>query len=127
MVLKDKRQTEKNRSLIQSIAHAMYGVKDIFLRERNFRYHCLIAVLVVGCGLAIHLSLMEWIAIVVCIGAMFVAETFNSAIERLADFACNGKYQFLVKQAKDAASAAVLLTAVFTVLIGLLVFAHHFF
>jgi undecaprenol kinase len=127
MASKDKRQTGKNHTLIQSVRHAGIGLWDVFLAERNFRYHLLISVLVIIAGLICALDLMEWVVVLGCIGAMLVTEVLNSAIERVADQVSGGRFQPLIKQAKDIAASAVLVTAFFSVLIGLIIFGNKIF
>lgn len=64
---------------------------------------------------------MEWVAISLCIGGVFVAEAVNSAVEALAD-RVTGERDEAVKHAKDLAAGAVLLMALTDVVVGLIVF-----
>ncbi len=59
--------------------------------------------------------------------SFLVAEILNSAIERLADLAADGKFHPLIKQAKDIAASGVLVTALFAAIIGLLIFGNKLF
>ena len=127
LALKGKRQTEKNRSIFQSMGHAWHGLREVFKTERNFRYHLLITIPTIAVGFILDLNLMEWIVILGCIAAVLGAEILNSAIERLADLAANGKYHPLIKQAKDIAASGVLITAAFSAVIGLLIFGSKLF
>ncbi|UQB00078.1 diacylglycerol kinase family protein [Pediococcus pentosaceus] len=123
----DKRQTKKNRSIFQSVGHAGHGLWEVFNTERNFRYHLMIMVVIIIAGFIFALNLLEWIMVLGCIAAVLVAEILNSAIERLADLAADGKFHPLIKQAKDIAASGVLVTALFAAIIGLLIFGNKLF
>jgi diacylglycerol kinase len=62
----------------------------------------------------------DWAAVVLAIGMVWVAETMNTAIERVVDLASPAQHP-LAKTGKDVAAAAVLLSAGFAIVIGLLI------
>src|SRR5690606_41843014 len=70
---------------------------------------------------SLGLSAYEWTAIVFAIGLVLVSEIWNTAIEHMADFMtqeCNPR----IKRIKDLGAAGVLLSALFAVAVGLIVF-----
>lgn len=67
------------------------------------------------------LSTFEWIAVILCIGAVLAAEGVNSAIEALCD-KVSPEYDEAIKHTKDLAAGAVLILAVMSVIVGLLIF-----
>lgn len=91
----------------------------------NARVHLLAATLVCAAGVYVDLSRAEWVGVVVAITLVLCAEAFNTALEQLAD-AVHPEHHPGVGRAKDAAAAAVLLTALGAAVIGLLVFVPHF-
>jgi len=58
------------------------------------------------------------------IGLVWIAEMFNTCIEKLIDFLAPGYHQQL-KFIKDVAAGAVLVAALIAFVIGLIVFIPH--
>jgi len=105
----------------KSFSYAFAGIVRLLRCEHNARIHVVAAIAVAGCGWWLGLSAMEWVAISLCIGGVFVAEAVNSAVETLAD-RVTGERDEAVKHAKDLAAGAVLLMALTDVVVGLIVF-----
>lgn len=113
-------ETMDIRKFIKSFGYAIQGIVTV-MREQNFRFHVLSAVIVMIAGLFTGLSIIEWIIIVLVITLVIGAEMFNTAIERVVDLV-SPDYHPLAKQAKDIAAAAVLVFAACSVIIGMLIF-----
>ncbi|HIX26150.1 MAG TPA: diacylglycerol kinase family protein [Candidatus Barnesiella excrementigallinarum] len=109
------------RDRARSFKYAGRGVARLIGKEHNAWIHCAAAVCVVVAGFFFRLSGLEWVAIVLCIGAVFAAEGFNSAIEALCD-RVTPEYDEAIKQSKDLAAGAVLILAVMSVIVGLTIF-----
>ncbi len=107
---------------IRSFSYAFQGVRTLFSETPNARIHVVIIALVIVLGFWLHISRMEWIAVCILFGVVPATEAINSAIEKLADFACGGRIHPSIKKAKDLAAAAVLLTAIASVVAGVLIF-----
>ena len=105
----------------KSFGYAFNGLKVLFEEEHNSRIHLVVAVLAISLGWILKLSLPEWVAISLVIGAVFAAELFNSAIENLADHLAPQKHE-KIKKVKDMAAAAVLVCAITAVAVACLVF-----
>lgn len=105
----------------RSFKYAACGIKALIAGEHNARIHCFAAVAVIAAGLCLGLERWEWVAVSICIGAVLMAEGFNSAIEALADKTCPDKDP-LIKRAKDIAAGAVLLFVTGAVAAGLIIF-----
>ena len=108
------------RKFFKSFGYAIEGIV-MTMREQNFRFHLLSAVIVMIAGLFTGLSIIEWIIIVLVITLVIGAEMFNTAIERVVDLV-SPDYHPLAKQAKDIAAASVLVFAACSVIIGVLIF-----
>lgn len=108
--------------LLRSFVVGFQGLAHAIGSEQNMRIHCVIAVLVIGAGFLLALSPWEWIAVVMCIGLVLAAECMNTALERLADRVTT-ETDPLIKQAKDCGSAAVLVLALMSAVVGIVVFA----
>jgi len=67
----------------------------------------------------LHLSRLEWLALVLAIGSVWAAEAINTAFEYLCDVA-SPEFNPLVEKAKDVAAGAVLICAIGSVITGVL-------
>ena len=109
------------KSFIMGFAYAFRGIYITFKSERNFKIHTVALCLAVALGLYLDLSILEWGLIIFAIGFVLVAELFNTAIERLGDEAADGKLNQKIRNVKDISAAAVLLSALTSLVIGIIV------
>ena len=116
---KDGRITPKR--LRHSFQYAFSGMADLLREEANARIHCIVTVLVITAGFLLRISAMEWLAVAIVIGLVISAETFNTAIERLADVV-QPAHDDRIRDVKDLAAAAVLLCALAAAAVGLIIF-----
>ena len=93
------------------------GLAHAIGSEQSMRIHCAAAVGVFAAGFVFSLAAWEWVAVTFCIGLVISAECMNTALERLADRVSREKHP-LIQQAKDCASAAVLVLAVTAAVVG---------
>lgn len=94
-----------------SFRHAANGVTETFRAERNFRFHCAIAVLALAGSCLLHFSALRMVAVVILIATVLITELMNTAVEAAVDLAMP-RHHPLAKRAKDAAAGAVLVSAV---------------
>lgn len=100
---------------------AFLGIKDLILYDQAIRIHLAIALIVCVAGWFFNISVIEWLVIVLCIGIVFVAEAFNSAIEKLCDLV-EGHYNSRIKTIKDISAGSVLIAAIISAIAGLIIF-----
>ena len=105
----------------RSFRFAAQGIVDLFRFENNAKIHLLAAAVVIGAGIWLGLSAMEWAMIATQIGLVIAAEAFNTALEKLAN-RITIQQDPLIKAAKDLASGAVLIVALTALVVGLLIF-----
>ena len=110
---------------IKSFKYAIRGIQDVISGEMNMRIHLFIAVLVVIFGLVFKISNIEWLVCVLCFALVMTAEMLNTAIEAVVDLVSPEKHE-LARKAKDVAAGAVLLSAFFAAIAGLLIFIPKF-
>jgi diacylglycerol kinase (ATP) len=111
-------------SRVESFRCAFRGVWTLLASQPNAWIHLLATVCACALGLAIGISRLEWCAVALAIAVVWMAEAINTAFEFLCD-AASPEFHPLVQKGKDVAAAAVLLSAVGAVAIGLLVFGPH--
>jgi diacylglycerol kinase len=80
-----------------------------------------VAVIAVTMGFLLRISLMEWMIVVIVTGIVFIAELFNTSLETISDIVDN-EWNEKIGQAKDYAAAAVLVSAIISVVAGLIIF-----
>lgn len=109
----------------RSFKYAGRGVRKLFTQP-NACIHASVMVIVIIAGWWYDISGMEWCIVVLCIAGVLMAESFNSAVETVAD-AVTEEYNPLIGRAKDLAAGAVLLFVIGAVISGLIIFLPHFF
>lgn len=90
--------------------------------EPNAKIHFIATILVIIAGFIRHISRGSWIAIVIAIAMVWITEALNTAIEALADYACERQYDPQIKLVKDVSAGAVLIASVAAVIIAIIVF-----
>ncbi len=106
---------------LRSFGFAFNGLKILFREEHNARIHLLAAVVVIIAGFCFHISILEWMVVVLAIGLVITMEIINSAIENMADFVSPERHE-KIKKIKDLAAAGVLVSAITALIIGMIIF-----
>jgi diacylglycerol kinase (ATP) len=109
---------------IFSFRYAIKGIYWFLAQQHNLLVHFLAAAIVTTAGFFFHLERWEWVAVILCMGAVIAAELFNSAIEILCDALIPERNQ-RAEIIKDVAAGAVLVAALAAVVIALIVFIPH--
>jgi diacylglycerol kinase (ATP) len=109
---------------IRSFRHAIRGIWRMIECQHNAWIHASATVLVIVAGLFSQLSRGEWCWIVLAISIVWTAEALNTAFEFLAD-AASPEFSSMVRDAKDVAAGAVLITAISSAMIGAFIFLPH--
>lgn len=110
----------RSRNILESFRFALVGLWYALRTQRNTRIHLSIAAAVVVVGLCLNLSHVQWAVLTLTIGFVLVSEMLNTVAETLVDLISPG-YHPLAKVVKDVTAGAVLLTAIVSVVVGLLV------
>ncbi len=109
---------------IDSIRHACRGLVDLYSGQANFRFHVLAAAGTVLAGLILRIDAEDWRWIVLAIGWVWFAEAINTSIEHLCDVVTT-EIDPGIRLVKDVAAAAVLISALAALIIGLSIFLPH--
>ncbi len=109
------------RSRAKSFVYAFAGLRWFFKHEHNARIHGVAAILVIIISFVLKISRLEFMAVLLAIALVLVAEMINSAIEKMLDH-LSPVIHPAVKIIKDLAAAAVLVAAIVAVVIGLIIF-----
>jgi len=106
---------------LKSFRHAFSGLVSLMKFEHNARIHLAILVTVILIGIFLRISGNDWVAIIFASGLVFISECFNTAVEYLSDVVTY-EHNEKIKMAKDVAAAGVFISAIISVIIGLIVF-----
>ncbi len=106
---------------IKSFAFAFNGLRILFKEEHNSRVHLFATITVIIAAILFEVNIYEWVAIIFAIGLVITVEIINTAIENIADYLTTDKNE-KIKKIKDLSAAAVLISAMTALLIGLIVF-----
>jgi len=112
---------KKNKSILESFKNAVCGIWYAFLSEKNLRFHFMIASLIVIFAYFFGISRVEWAVLIFTIALVFFAELINTALENAVDTATR-EYSATAKLAKDISAGAVFVAALFSVIIGFILF-----
>ena len=116
-----KTQEFSVRDRVRSFRFAMDGISSFFQREHNAWLHFMATITVFTLAVLVKVSKTELLALVFAIGFVWVAEMFNTCIERVMDFVSAHKHPE-VKFIKDLAAAAVLTASITAFIAGAIVF-----
>ena len=108
------------RGRLFSFKYAFSGLRYVILSQRNARIHAVVTLLVVILAAVLNLTLQDWGILLLAIGLVWTAEIFNTALEALVDLVSPQPHP-LAKIVKDTSAAAVLVSAIISVMIGLLI------
>ena len=114
------------RKRAAAFSYAFKGVYRLIRHEAHALIHLIAAACVVAAGFVWKISAIEWCMVIICIGMVFSAEGFNTAIEKLAD-RISLQHSPLIGAAKDIAAGAVLFTAIASLIVGLIIFLPKIF
>jgi diacylglycerol kinase (ATP) len=109
---------------VRSFRHALRGILRMIGCQHNAWIHALATLAVIAAGFICQLSRAEWCFVALAIWIVWTAEALNTAFEFLAD-AASPDFHPLVRDAKDVAAGAVLLTAIAAAAIGAIIFGPH--
>ncbi|MBF1090487.1 MAG: diacylglycerol kinase family protein [Solobacterium sp.] len=96
------------------------------LKDRSIQIQYVLAILACIVAWMIGCNYYEWLAVLLCIGLVIVAEILNTCIEKLCDLYSTEKNE-KIKYIKDLAAGGVLFASLIALTVGILIFVHHLF
>ena len=109
------------KARLGSFKFAINGMRSLLKNEHNSRIHLLVAIFAIALGLVLKINSPEWCLIILLIGIVFITELLNTSIEKLSDLV-NPELDEGIMKVKDYAAAAVLISAITSLVIGGLIF-----
>lgn len=108
------------RTRFYSFRHAFVGLIYVVHTQKNAWIHTIATFCVILMAFWLHLSTQEWAILILTISAVWTAEFINTSLEAVVDLASPQKHS-LAKVGKDVGAAAVLISAVSSIVIGFLI------
>jgi diacylglycerol kinase len=110
-----------SKSLFKSFIYAVDGIVYLIKTERNFRIQLTIGVIAIIAGVFFKLTEVEWLFVVSAIFRVLGHESINTSVEVLAD-ECEQRKDLDIKHIKDMSAAYVLLSAIYSIVVGIVIF-----
>lgn len=105
---------------VQSFQYAFAGWVHVLRTQPNAWIHAVITIAVFLLGWWLGIERLEWVALLLTIMIVWMAEFTNTALEAVVDMTMPEPHP-LAKVAKDVAAATVLVGALGATIIGLLI------
>jgi diacylglycerol kinase (ATP) len=109
------------KSRLGSFKFAFRGLVILIKNEHNARIHLFAAFVAITAGIFLRINTLEWAFIIIVIGLVFLTELINSSLESLSDLV-KPEPNESIRNAKDYAAAAVLISAIISLAAGALIF-----
>jgi diacylglycerol kinase len=106
---------------IRSFKPAFQGILYILRFEKNTWIHLFATLVVTILSILLHINGLEWLFIITAIFIVWFAELINTAIEKTIDLITLEKNP-RAKIIKDLSAGFVLLSAIYAVIIGIIIF-----
>lgn len=113
-----------NRSLFTSFKVAFEGIYYALKYNRNVRIDFVLALLVITASIYFKVNAFEMGILGIMILLVICTEMINTAIEEVINLLVN-EHRLEAKIAKDVSAGMVLLTAIGSVIVGVLIFTPH--
>ena len=109
-----------------SFRYAFSGIGYLLRTQPNARIHAAITIAVLILGAWLNLTCTAWAILTLATGLVWMAESFNTALEAIIDLASPDLHP-LAKIGKDVSAAAVLITAITAVIVGAFILGPPFY
>ncbi|MCE1255613.1 MAG: diacylglycerol kinase family protein [Anaerolineae bacterium] len=107
-----------------SFKNAFSGLDYALRTQPNIHIHLVATILVILLSVLLNITSLEWVMVLILVGMVWIAEIFNTAIEKVVDL-CSPQYHMLAKISKDLAAAGVLVAAITAAISGCIIFIPH--
>lgn len=117
-----KRFQQFTKSLSCATRGFLYALKN----EKNFQNELAVAILVIGMMWYFDVTRTETVALVLVIASVLILELLNTIMERVVDILKPRVHPY-ARLIKDLMAAVVLISAIFAIVVGLIIFLPYIF
>lgn len=114
------------KQFTKSFVCALRGLVYILKNEKNFQNELAISFIVILAMFYFQVTRMETVALVLVIVGVLIMELLNTVVERVVDI-LKPRIHPYARLIKDLMAAIVLISAIFSVIIGLIIFLPYIF
>ncbi len=118
------RRDSFSKKFIKKFRVAFIGLYEGFTTDISIQIQFGMALIALVIAFYFQFTYIEWAIWLICIGLVITFEYLNSAFEQMLD-RFDPTYHVLTKRAKDLGAASVLVSAIISVVIGLIFIFHH--
>lgn len=111
----------RKNPLHESFKYAFEGIGTALKKEPNFRIQIITGVAAIVLAYYLGFSILEWLILLFTIFSVLILELINTALEAVVDLV-SPDIKNEAKLAKDVSAAAVLLSAIFSLLVAVFLF-----
>lgn len=112
------------RKLLRSFYYAWRGVVLVFKEEQNFRIQLIVALAIAVLMFVLPVKNWEKVALLLVMAFVLVLELINSIMERIVDM-LKPRLHIYVESIKDIMAAAVLISSLVALAVGLIIFIPY--
>jgi len=116
----------KNKNFFDALKNAFIGLRYALQHHRHFKIEIIYAVLVIIFSFIMNLNSFEFLFIILSIFFVLFSEIVNTLIEETLNI-IEPNYNEKIKILKDISSGAVLVVALFSLIVGILIFGKKLF
>jgi len=102
----------------KSLIDAAAGLRELVSNHRNSKIMVLATLVVAVAGIVLQLERVDWCLVTLVTAAVWIAESFNTALELLCDRVTTERDE-LIRKAKDIAAGATLIAVIASLIVAI--------
>lgn len=114
-------KSKDKRTFKGSVKNCLDGISYVTKNEKNFKREIALGIIALILSYILKIDKIEFIIVLTMICLVLTAEIINTAIERAVDLVTK-EYHELARIAKDVSAGSVLVTSIFSLIIGIIIF-----
>lgn len=114
-------KSKGKRTFKGSVKNCLDGISYVTKNEKNFKREIALGIIALILSYILKIDKIEFIIILTMICLVLTTEIINTAIERTVDLVTK-EYHELARIAKDVSAGSVLVTSIFALIIGIIIF-----
>ncbi|MED9978784.1 MAG: diacylglycerol kinase family protein [Bacilli bacterium] len=114
-------KSKDKRTFKGSVKNCLDGISYVTKNEKNFKREIALGIIALILSYILKIDKIEFIIVLTMICLVLTTEIINTAIERTVDLVTK-EYHELARIAKDVSAGSVLVTSIFALIIGIIIF-----
>ena len=114
-------KSKDKRTFKGSVKNCLDGISYVTKNEKNFKREIVLGIIALILSYILKIDKIEFIIVLTMICLVLTTEIINTAIERTVDLVTK-EYHELARIAKDVSAGSVLVTSIFSLRIGIIIF-----